>query len=154
MDRADPYVPRFNRTFLEYASFRGFLPDPARPYHAKDKPVVERYVSFARERFFKGETFIDLEDVARRALAWCRDVAGRRIHGTTRCVPLEVFEAEERAVLIPLKPERFVIPRWGRCKVHPDHHIRFDSALYSVPTQYIGKRGRRSFGRITGADLC
>jgi hypothetical protein len=29
---------------------------------------VERYVSFARERFYKGETFIDLEDVARRAV--------------------------------------------------------------------------------------
>jgi transposase len=139
LDLADPYVPRFNRTFLEYAAFRGFLPDPARPYHPKDKPAVERHVSFARERFFKGESFIDLEDIARRALTWCRDVAGRRIHGTTRRVPIEVFEAEEKSALIPLKPDRFVIPRWGRCKVHPDHHIRFDSALYSVPTRFVGK---------------
>src|SRR5262245_56512736 len=139
LELANPYVPRFNRTFFEYAKFRGFLPDPARPYHAKDKPAVEHHVRFARERFFKGETFIDLEDCARRALLWCRDVAGRRIHGTTRCVPLEVFETEEKSALIPLSPERFVIPRWGRCKVHPDHHIRFDSALYSVPTQYIGR---------------
>src|SRR5262249_4862203 len=37
LELADPYVPRFNRTFLEYAKFRGFLPDPARPYHARDK---------------------------------------------------------------------------------------------------------------------
>lgn len=158
LDLADPYVPRFNRTFLEYAAFRGFLPDPARPYHPKDKPTVERYVSYARERFFKGESFIDLEDVAHRALVWCRDVAGRRIHGTTRCVPLEVFEAEEKAALIPLKPERFVIPDWGRCKVHPDHHIRFNSALYTVPTQYIGKevdvRSDGSLVRIyLGAEL-
>ncbi|HEX2521588.1 MAG TPA: IS21 family transposase, partial [Terriglobia bacterium] len=140
LELADPYVPRFNRTFLEYAKFRGFLPDPARPYHAKDKPAVENHVRFARERFFKGETFIDLEDCARRAFIWCRDVAGRRIHGTTRCVPLEVFDAEEKSALIPLSPDRFVIPHWGRCKVHPDHHIRFDSALYSVPTQYISRK--------------
>lgn len=139
LDLVDPYVPRFNRTFLEYATFRGFLPDPARPYHPKDKPAVERHVRFVRESFFKGEKFLDLEDMRRRALHWCRETAGRRIHGTTRCVPMEVFEAEEKPVLIPLRPERFVIPLWGTCTVHPDHHIRFGSALYSVPTRYVGK---------------
>ena len=117
LDLADPYVPKFNRTFLEYAGFRGFLPDPARRYHAKDKPVVERHVRFVRDRFFKGESFIDLEDVRRRGLHWCRDIAGRRIHGTTRCVPMEVFEIEEKPALIPLHPERFVIPQWGTCTV-------------------------------------
>jgi transposase len=139
LDLADPYVPRFNRTFLEYAAFRGFLPDPARPYHPKDKPAVERHVRFVRERFFRGESFIDLEDVRRRAIHWCRDIAGRRIHGTTRCVPVEIFENEEKPALIPLRPERFVIPLWGTCTVHPDHHVHFDSAMYSVPTKYVGK---------------
>ena len=84
IDQTDPYTPRFNRTFLEYANYRGFLPDPARPGHPQDKPVVENSVPYTRQRFFKGETFIDLDDVARRALVWCREVAGRRIHGTTR----------------------------------------------------------------------
>jgi transposase len=138
VDRSDPYTPRFNRTFLEYATFRGFLPDPARPVHPKDKPVVENHVRYVRERFFKGETFIDLDDVARRALVWCRDVAGRRIHGTTRRVPWEVFEAEEKPVLMPLQAERFDTPTWAKCKVHPDHHIRFGHALYSLPTRWIG----------------
>jgi transposase len=139
LDLADPYVPRLNRTFAEYAAFRGFLADPARPYHPKDKPVVERHVPFVRERFFKGESFIDLEDMKRRALHWCREIAGRRIHGTTRCIPWEVFDAEEKPALIPLRPERFVIPTWSRCTVHPDHHIRVDYALYSAPTKYVGK---------------
>ena len=119
IDQADPYTPRFNRTFLEYANYRGFLPDPARPAHPKDKPVVENSVPYVRQRFFKGETFIDLDDVARRALIWCREVAGRRVHGTTRRVPLEVFEAEEKPVLIPLQAARFDTPTWALCKVHP-----------------------------------
>jgi transposase len=140
LDLADPLVPRFNRTFLEYAAFRGFIPDPARPYHPKDKPAVEQHVRFVRERFFKGTTFLDLDDVARRALLWCRETAGRRVHGTTRRVPFDVFEVEERGALIPLKPERFVLPKWGTCAVHPDHHVRFDSASYSVPTRYIGQK--------------
>lgn len=152
IDKSDPYTPRFNRTFLEYATYRGFLPDPARPVHAKDKPVVENHVRYVRERFFKGETFIDLDDVARRALVWCRDVAGRRIHGTTRRVPWEVFEAEEKPLLIPLQAERFDTPTWAKCKVHPDHHVRLGQALYSVPTRWIGcqvdVRGDRSLVRI------
>jgi transposase len=152
IDQSDPYTPRFNRTFLEYATYRGFLPDPARPVHPKDKPVVENHVRYVRERFFKGETFIDLDDVARRALVWCRDVAGRRIHGTTRRVPWEVFEAEEKPLLIPLRAERFDTPTWAQCKVHPDHHVRFGQALYSVPTRWIGSevdvRGDRSLVRI------
>ena len=152
IDQSDPYTPRFNRTFLEYANYRGFLPDPARPVHPQDKPVVENNVRYVRERFFKGETFIDLDDVARRALVWCREVAGRRVHGTTRRVPLEVFEAEEKPLLMPLQAERFDPPTWAQCKVHPDHHVRFAQGLYSVPTRWIGSqvdvRGDRSLVRI------
>lgn len=140
VEDSNPYTPRFTRTFLEYAAHRGFIPDPARPYHPKDKPVVENSVRYVRERFFKGETFMDLDDARRRALHWCRDVAGRRIHGTTRAVPIQVFESEEREALVPLTAERFDPPRWAECKVHPDHHIRFDHALYSLPTRWVGCR--------------
>ena len=83
---------------------------------------------------------------------WCRQVAGRRIHGTTWRVPLEVFEAEEKPRLISLQAKRFETPTWAPCKVHPDHHIRFGEALYSVPTRWIRcrvqVRGDRSLVRI------
>jgi hypothetical protein len=29
---------------------------------------------------------------------------------------------------------------WSECKVHPDHHVQFRKALYSVPTRHVGKR--------------
>lgn len=158
IDDADPYTPRLNRTFLEYSAFRGFLADPARPDHPQDKPVVENHVRYVRERFFRGETFLNLDDVAHRALVWCRQVAGTRIHGTTRQVPWAVFEAEEKQALLPLQPQRFDTPRWAVCKVHPDHHIRLEHALYSVPTRFVGKsvdvRADRSLVRIySGAEL-
>lgn len=137
--KADLYQPRFNPTFLEYASHRGFLVDPARARHPKDKPKVERNIRYARNSFFRGETFVDIEDCRRRALVWCMDKAGRRIHGTTRRRPLIVFEEEERGRLLPLSSEPFDPPVWGTAKVHPDHCIQFLQALYTVPTRFVGK---------------
>jgi transposase len=137
--KSDRYAPLFNRTFLEYSEFRGFLIDPARSNDPTGKPKVERQVPYVRKNFFAGETFRDLAHLQEEAIRWCRDIAGMRIHGTTRKRPLLVFHEEEKSSLLPLSEERFDVPRWGSVKVHPDHHIRFGNSLYSVPTPYIGK---------------
>lgn len=136
-DRYDPHV---NRVFLEYAQYRGFIVDPAVPEHATGKPKVERGVPYAREDYFRGETFRDLVDMQTRAVTWARDIAGLRLHGTTRQVPRVVFESIEQPTLLPLAPEPFDRPRWAWATVHPDHHIQFGRALYSAPTRYIGQR--------------
>jgi transposase len=137
--RPDRYTPTLDRVFLEYAQYRGFVVDPAVPRHATGKPKVERGIPYVREDFFRGETFRDLADMQARAVVWCRDLAGTRIHGTTRRAPRIVFETAEQATLLPLAPEPFDRPTWARCTVHPDHHIQFRRALYSVPTRYIGQ---------------
>jgi len=137
--KADRYEPIFNRIFLEYSQYQGFIIDPAVARHPQGKAIVERQIPYVRENFFKGDTFIDAEHVQREAVKWCLNEAGMRIHGTTRKRPRIVFEEQEKALLLPLREERFDVPKWGRSKVHPDHHIRFSNALYSVPTQYIGK---------------
>lgn len=136
---SDPLVPRPTRGFLEYSQARGFLNDPARRAHPQDKPHVERGVPYARERFWKGGSFIDLADGRRQAIDWCLHVAGQRIHGTTRRVPLVVFEDEERAMLTPLAATPYGdapydVPVWRELTVHPDHHIQLLQALYSVPS--------------------
>jgi len=130
----DLYHPRLTRGFLEYSQARGLLVDPARPEHPRDKPHVERGMIYVRERFFKGGSFTDFADVRRQAERWCRDVAGQRIHGTTRRLPLEVFLAEERALLQPYDGVIYDVPLWREAKVHLDHHISFGQAIYSVPS--------------------
>ncbi len=44
----DPLDPHFTKGFLEYAQHRGFIADPARTGHPKDKPKVERKVRYTR----------------------------------------------------------------------------------------------------------
>jgi transposase len=150
--KPDRYDPIFQRTFEEYAHHRGFVIDAALPRHATGKPHVERNVPYVRDNFFRGETWLDVAHVQRDAPRWCREVAGQRVHGTTRQRPLVVFEAVEQAALHPLVAPRFDPPQWAECIVHPDHHIQFGKALYSVPTRYVGKtvwvRGDRALVRI------
>lgn len=138
--KADRYDPIFQRTFEEYARYRGFIIDATVPAHPTGKPRVERGVPYARESFFRGEDWRDLEHAQRQAVLWCLHTAGTRVHGTTRKRPLAVFENEERAKLLPLTGERYDPPRWVECTVHPDHHINVDKAAYSLPTRFVGKK--------------
>ena len=139
--KSNRYEPLFNRTFLEYSQYQGFIIDPAVARHPQGKATVERQIPYVRGNFFKGEEFIDDGHVQRGAVKWCTDIAGMRIHGTTRKRPRIVFEEQEKALLLPLREERFDVPKWGSdYTVHPDHHIRFGNALYSLPTEYIGKK--------------
>jgi transposase len=138
--KAHRYDPTFQRTFEEYAAHRGFVIDAAVVRHPKGKPKVERNVQYLRENFFRGEQWIDVEHIRREAVRWCTEVAGTRIHGTTRQPPLAIFATVEKSALGPLEAKRFDPPTWHQCKVHPDHHIQFDKALYSLPTEYVGRQ--------------
>ena len=130
----DPLHPRLTRGFLEYSQHRGFISDPARVRHPRDKPRVERGVPYVRERFFKGGEFTGLSDMRSAARRWCLEVAGQRVHGTTRKQPLAVFRQEERHTLGEWDAEPYEMTDWRTAKVHPDHHIACQYALYSVPS--------------------
>lgn len=140
VDQADAVDPRLNDAFREYAQARGFAVDPARVRHPRDKPRVERCVQYARSNFFAGEDFRDIDDCRARAVTWCAEVAGTRIHGTTQQRPGEVFDAEERPGLLPVPVDGFVIPAYTRPKVAPDRHVEVARALYSVPGDLVGQR--------------
>ncbi|MBI2767685.1 MAG: transposase [Chloroflexi bacterium] len=129
---ADALEPRPTRGFLEYSQERGFFIDAARVRKPRDKPHVERGIQYVRERFSKGGTFRDLDDCREQAERWCRDVAGLRVHGTTRQLPRAAFEVEERASLQPYDGVIYDVPVWKEVTVHPDHHVSYGQALYSV----------------------
>lgn len=139
---ADPLTPMLVAAFTDYAQARGLFVDPARVRRPKDKARVENQVPYVRENWFAGEKFTGLDDARRSARHWSSETAGRRIHGTTKRVPREVFEAEERPEMLPAPTEAFDVPVWTDAVVHTDHHIQVLSALYSVPTRFLRKQVR------------
>jgi Mu transposase, C-terminal domain len=139
----DALAPTLVAAFLDYVQARGLFVDPARVRTPKDKARVENQVPYVRESWFDGETFAGLDDARSSAELWCRDVAGARVHGTTRQVPRELFESVEKAAMLRPPSGPFDVPLWvDEAKVHPDHHIQIARALYSVPTLYLRKKVR------------
>jgi Mu transposase, C-terminal domain len=136
---ADAIAPKLSDAFTEYAQSRGFEIDPTRIRAPTDKGRVERSVAYVRDSYFRGESFADITDAQARAVVWCSEHAGLRVHGTTCRRPREVFEAEERPRLAPAPEEPYDLPLYLSCKVHRDHHIQVAYALYSVPGALIGR---------------
>ena len=149
--RPDLYDPRVNRAYGEMARHYGCIVDPSRVGRPQDKPKVERGVDYARESFFRGRSFLSLQEMREGARRWCLEVAGRRIHGTTGERPLEVFLAREQAVLLPLPAKPWEQATWTTAKVHPDCHLQAGGARYSVPYRYVGRRLDVRLGRGTVA---
>ncbi|SEB76331.1 IS21 family transposase [Rhodococcus koreensis] len=134
---ADAVNPRLSQGWLDYAQHTGFVTDPARIRSPKDKPRVERAVQYVRGNYWAGEEFADLAEAQQRAEAWCRDTAGMRTHGTTAARPLEVFDADEAPMLLPVPPV-YDVPIFKQVKVHRDFHAEVAKALYSIPGPWIG----------------
>jgi transposase len=136
---ADAVNPRFTVGWLDYAQHCGFATDATRVRSPKDKPKVERAVQYVRGNFFAGEHFGGLADAQAAAEAWCRDVAGMRIHGTIQARPAEVFAAQEASALLPASLP-YDVPVFTTVKVHRDFHVEVGKALYSAPQAYLGCR--------------
>ncbi|MGH9043618.1 MAG: IS21 family transposase [Acidimicrobiales bacterium] len=140
--KPDLYDPLINKAFGEFATYYGCLIDPARVLKPRDKARVERPVPYARDSFFAGraEEFKSLEHMQAEALRWSAEVANLRQHrGIDRVAPQALFEAEERALLLPLPAHPFELAGWWTRTVGPDIHIKVGRALYSVPWRHIGK---------------
>ena len=136
----DPLQPRITATFLEYAQKRGFEIDPTRRRSPQDKGRVERAVIPTQDDCFAGEVLPDLEAARRRARVWCLQEYGMRRHTRTQRLPLEHFEAEEKAALAPAPSEPYDIPQWSDPKIARDQHAQVSRALYSVPREFEGRK--------------
>ena len=135
------YDPVVQHAYRECAEHYGFLISPCRPRTPQHKGKVEQGgVHYVARNFLAGRAFRDIDEANERALVWCVETAGRRIHGTTKEVPLARFDDVERALLRPLPPAPYALATWKQAKLHPDCHVVFDHAFYSAPHRLIGQR--------------
>jgi transposase len=135
------YDPEMQRTYRELCRHYDVVARPCRPRTPEHKGKVEKGgVHYVKRNALAGRSFRDADEGNRHLLRWCTELAGRRTHGTTQQVPLEVFESVERAALQPLPPDRWEPCEWKSCRLHPDCYAIFDRAYYSAPHRLVGKQ--------------
>jgi transposase len=141
--KPDLWDPKINKCFSEMAEHYGVFIDPCRVATPTDKGKVERLVPSARELFRKLKKLhptADIHELNEMSVRWCKDEYGMREHGTTREIPVDVFEHHEKPMLKSLPADRFEVPRWKEVKVHPDQFFEYDKKRYSLPAKYCRKR--------------
>ncbi len=91
-----------NEEFLRFAHHWGFVPRSCRPYRARTKGKVERPIRYLRDNFFYGRSFASDDDLDAQVAHWLEGTANLRRHATTGERPVDRFERDERAALLPL----------------------------------------------------
>ncbi len=134
------YEPVYQRLYQNFAEHYKFKIIPCRVRHPNDKGKVESGIKYIKGNFIPGRKFTSGDDLDRQMYNWQENKCNLRVHGTTRKVPNEVFEEEEKKALNPLPLELFSMPESSKRKVYHDCHIYVKYNYYSVPFEYVGEK--------------
>jgi transposase len=146
-DNAKPLVLRqqggkavFHPEFAAFCSHWGARPRACQPYRARTKGKVENGVGYVKGNALGGQRFEDDDHLDRHLVAWMREVADQRVHGTTHERPADRFLHAEQAALTPVgsHPSYLHQRRFLR-KVSTDARVDVDTNRYSVPLPFIGE---------------
>jgi transposase len=129
----------FNARLHAFARYWDVRPLACAPYRARTKGKDERGVGYVKRNAIAGRSFASWGALEAHLAWWMREVADRRLHGTTGEVPMVRFEREERQALRPLggKPPFRQMRELTRC-VQNDGCVDVDTNRYSVPWRLIG----------------
>lgn len=136
---ANFYTSVYQRLYKIFADYYGFKPIPCRIKSPQEKGKVESGVKYVKYNFFRGRKFRNGDDLDQQLRNWLDKTCNQRIHGTTRRIPVEMFEQEEKCKLKPLPAEEFKMPTVGSRNVYHDCHVYIEYNYYSVPFEYVGK---------------
>ena len=134
-----------NPEFLRFAAHWGFRIRACRPYRAQTKGKVERPVRYLRGNFLYGREFLADADLEAQSAQWLDETANARVHGTTKEVPRERFERDERAALQPLalRPYRSLV-------LTPERERRSDGERRhrAIPDVIVERRALTSYATL------
>lgn len=133
------YDLEFNQDFLEFAYHYNTVIKPCTPYSPEQKGTVESGIKYLQGNFIAGRTFTSSSDMKRQLKDWIDNYANKRVHGTTRKIPVEEFRQTEAPTLQPLPDTPFAFFNRGIRTVATNCHIHFENNYYSVPSLLVGK---------------
>jgi transposase len=141
--RREAGPPVFHPRFLAFAQHWGVRPAACAPYRARTKGKDERGVAYVKANAVAGHAFASVAALEAHLVAWTRDVADVRVHGTTGEAPITRFTRDEAHRLAPLagRPSFQPTREWLR-RVQTDCTVELHRNWYSVPWRLLGETVR------------
>jgi len=129
----------FNARLHAFTRYWDVRPVACAPYRARTKGKDERGVGYVKHNAIAGRDFASWAALEAHLAWWKREVADRRVHGTTGEAPIVRFEREERLALRPLsgRPPFRQVRELTR-RVQNDGCVDVDTDHDSVPWRLIG----------------
>ena len=129
----------FNGRLHAFTRYWDVRPIACAPYRARTKGKDERGVGYVKHNAIAGRSFASWGALEAHLAWWMREVADKRVHGTTGEAPIARFEREERQALRPLngRPPFRHLRELSR-RVQNDTCVDVDTNHYSVPWRLIG----------------
>jgi len=128
----------FHPEFEAFCRHWGILPRACQPFRARTKGKVECGVGYVKHNALGGLKFHSDEALDAHLVAWMRDVADVRVHGTTHERPIDRFESESLALKPVLNHPSYLRVRSFSRTVSSDFRIDVDTNRYSVPHPLVG----------------
>lgn len=75
-------------------------------YWPRKKGKIERPFNYIEEQFVKGNSFATMEELNQRGKAFIQEW-NKEVHSTTKRIPNDFYETEEKVALLPLPSKRY-----------------------------------------------
>jgi transposase len=137
--KPDFYQPAIQDQYAEFLYYYNSAPVTARVRRPQDKGKVEAGIKYVKNNFLKTINHNDFYKLIHDLRWWNENVCNKRIHGTTKKVPYEMFIETEKSALTSLPDCRYEIYEISQRKVNQYGHITFEHNYYSVPYEYTGQ---------------
>ncbi len=134
------YEPTIQVQYAAFLKHYNCAPITARVRRGQDKGKVEAGVKYVKMNFLKRIEHTDFHQLEKDLLDWTHNISNKRLHGTTKKVPVVVFETSEKKQMYLLPTKGFDIFKIEHRKVNTYGHISYKNNFYSVPYTYIGQQ--------------
>jgi transposase len=131
--------PRFNPRYLDFAAHYGFRPVACAPRKGNEKGRVENGVGYVKKNFLAGLELPPFPALNPAGRNWMDTVANVRLHGETKCKPLERF-AQEKSRLRPLPAMAYDCAALRPTSANGCCRVVLDTNRYTVPYLYASQK--------------
>lgn len=131
--------PHFNPRYLDFAAHYGFTPVACQVRKANEKGRVESGVGYVKKNLLNGLEIPSFSALNPAARQWIDTVANVRIHGETRCKPIERF-AQEKPLLRPLPAMPYDCAVIRATGANGCCRVLLDTNRYTVPYLYASQK--------------